>query len=178
MVAKKLTDPAKANALLNEIAKSRDQRIAKAANGQLQFQKLKTAPLELKFTAVDGSEVDFSKLRGKVVLVDFWATWCRPCMAAVPEVVEAYKKLHEKGFEVIGISLDENKQAVLNVTKEKGMTWPQYFDGKGKENTISLQFGIDEIPTMWLFNKQGMLVEADTDSQEDLQTSIEKLLAQ
>src|SRR5271170_2946664 len=114
-----------------------------------------TQPLDLKFTAVDGSQVDLANLRGKVVLIDFWATWCPPCRGEVPNVVAAYQKYHDQGFEVIGISLDQDKDALLSFTKQNGMVWPQYFDGKGWDNTVSKSFGIDSIPAMWLVDKKG-----------------------
>jgi thiol-disulfide isomerase/thioredoxin len=175
-LAKKLTDPAKAHALLEELSKSGNEEVADSAKSELRLEQIKSKPLDLKFKAVDGSEVDIAKLKGKVVLVDFWATWCGPCMMEVPHVVEAYKKLHDKGFEIIGISLDQNKEAMLEVTKAKGMVWPQYFDGKGWKNEISSKFGIESIPAMWLVNKKGILV--NTDAREDLEASIEKLLAE
>jgi len=134
-----------------------------------------TKPLDLKYTAVDGSSVDLSKLRGKVVLVDFWATWCPPCREEVPNVVAAYKKYHDQGFEVVGISLDQDKDALQSFVKDKGMAWPQYFDGKEWENEISSRFGIDAIPAMWLLDKKGMLVT--TDASTDLDAGIAKLLA-
>lgn len=71
------------------------------------------APLELKATAIDGAQIDLSKLRGKVVLLDFWATWCGPCVQEAPKVVATYNKLHDKGFEIVGISLDQNKESVV-----------------------------------------------------------------
>jgi thiol-disulfide isomerase/thioredoxin len=137
---------------------------------------LKTKPLELSFAAVDGKAIDVAKLRGKVVLIDFWATWCGPCVAEVPNVVASYGKLHDKGFEIVGISFDQDKGALEKFTKEKGMTWPQYFDGKGWQNQFGQKFGINSIPRMWLVNKQGMVV--DTNGREDLQTKVEKLLAE
>ncbi len=132
-------------------------------------------PLDLKFTAVDGSKVDLSSLRGKVVLIDFWATWCPPCRGEVPNVVAAYKKYHDKGFDIVGISLDQDKSALLAFTKEHDMTWPQYFDGNGWDNTISKSFGIDSIPAMYLVGKDGKI--ATTNGREDLAAQVEKLLA-
>lgn len=170
------SDPAKADALLAELAKSSNEEVANAAKGQIQQREVTKKPLDIKFTAVDGKEVDASKLRGKVVLVDFWATWCGPCMAEVPNVVATYKKLHDKGFEIVGISLDQSKDNLLSVTKEKGITWPQYFDGKGWQNQISTGYGIDSIPRMWLVNKKGMVV--NTEARENLEGEIEKLLAE
>jgi thiol-disulfide isomerase/thioredoxin len=78
------------------------------------------APIDLKFTAIDGRKVDLETLRGKVVLVDFWASWCQPCMLEIPHVVEAYHRFHDKGFEVVGISFDEDKAALQRTTQAEG----------------------------------------------------------
>ena len=137
---------------------------------------LKSKPLELKFTAVDGREVDLSKMAGKVVLIDFWATWCGPCVAEVPNVVKTYEKLHDKGFEIVGISLDKDKDKLASFTKEKNMAWAQYFDGKGWQNEISTRYGINSIPAMWLVNKKGMVVS--TSARSKLEEAVEKLLAE
>ena len=132
------------------------------------------APLDLKFTSVDGQSIDLSKMRGKVVLVDFWATWCPPCRGEVPNVVAAYQKYHDKGFEIVGISLDQDKDALVAFTKENGMVWPQYFDGKGWDNDISKGFGIDSIPAMWLVGKDGKVIT--TDAGDDLDGQVESAL--
>ncbi len=137
---------------------------------------LKSKPLDLKFTAVDGREVDLSKMAGKVVLIDFWATWCGPCVAEVPNVVKTYEKLHGKGFEIVGISLDQDKVKLESFTKEKNMAWAQYFDGKGWQNEISTRYGINSIPAMWLVNKKGMVVS--TSARGKLEEAVEKLLAE
>ena len=97
-------------------------------------------------------------------------------MGEVPNVVAAYKKYHDKGFEIIGISLDQDKATLLEVTKAKEMTWPQYFDGKGWANTISSTYKIHGIPTMWLINKKGVIVNLD--GRHQLETEIPKLLAE
>ena len=133
-------------------------------------------PLDIHFTAVDGRQVDLAKLKGKVVLIDFWATWCGPCVGEVPDVKAAYEKLHDKGFEIVGISLDNDKNALTDFVKDKGMTWPQYFDGLQWSNKLAVEFGINSIPAMWLVDKQGNL--RDQNARGALEEKVSKLLAE
>ena len=133
-------------------------------------------PVALKFTAIDKREVDLAKMKGKVVLVDFWATWCGPCVAELPEVKEVYEKLHPKGFEIVGISLDADKDTLEEFLKRESMTWPQYFDGLRWQNKISQEFGIDSIPAMWLVDKKGIL--RSQDMRGSLKEQVEKLIAE
>ncbi len=114
--------------------------------------------MDISFTSLKGEEVDLSKMKGKVVLVDFWATWCGPCVAELPHVKDAYSKFHDKGFEIIGISLDQEKAALEGFIEQRDMPWPQYFDGKGWENELSNQFGIRSIPATFLVGKDGKIV--------------------
>lgn len=131
-------------------------------------------PLDIRFTAVDGRKIDLRDLKGKVVMIEFWATWCGPCVAELPRVKKLYDQYHEKGFEIIGVSLDDDKDTLLKFMKKNEMTWPQYFDGKHWNNDLSFRFGIDSVPTEWLVDKKGILRE--TDDRSDLEQVVRGLM--
>jgi len=133
-------------------------------------------PLDIRFTALDGREVDLTKLTGKIVLVEFWSTTCGPCIAQMPRVKAVYEKLHDRGFEVVAISLDDKENALRRFIREKELPWPQHFDGKGWENQFAVRYGIFGIPTMWLVDKRGNL--RDTDARSDLEGRVTLLLAE
>ena len=118
-------------------------------------------PMKIAFTSMKGEEVDLESMNDKVILVDFWATWCGPCVREMPNVVAAHKKYKDQGFEVVGISLDENKAAVEKFVTENGLDWPQYFDGKGWGNEIAQRFGINSIPATFLVGKDGTIVASN-----------------
>jgi thiol-disulfide isomerase/thioredoxin len=153
-------DPERARALYNEVATNEDPELSGAAKAGLELMDMRDKPMELSFTAVDGKKVDLADLRGKVVLIDFWATWCPPCVEEVPSLVETYEKYHAQGFEIVGISLDEDKGALEKFTAQNKMTWPQFFDGKGWENEFAQRFKIQSVPTLWLLDREGKLIDA------------------
>jgi thiol-disulfide isomerase/thioredoxin len=168
-------------AALKKLAADPDKDLAAQAQAALARQQkmadLKTKPIDLKFTAADGHDIDLANYRGKVVLLDFWASWCGPCMGEMPNVVSTYGKLHDKGFEIVGISLDQNKEDMDGALKKQNMTWPQYFDGGGWQNKIANTFGVQAIPAAFLFDKKGMLRETGLRG-EALGEAVEKLLAE
>jgi thiol-disulfide isomerase/thioredoxin len=144
------------------------------AQGHLRKLDLKGNAVDLSFTALDGRKVDLTKLQGKVVLVDFWATWCGPCIVELPKVKAAYDRYQARGFEIIGISFDHNRAALEKFVEQKKLPWPQYFDGKGWQNEFGQEYAIDSIPTMWLIGRDGKV--SDTDARTDLEAKIETLL--
>jgi thiol-disulfide isomerase/thioredoxin len=171
-------DLQKSRALAEEVlkAKGADQEIKDSAQALLSKVNRVGQPLDIKFSALDGREVDLQKLKGKVVLVDFWATWCGPCMRALPDVKATYEKLHGKGFEIVGISYDDNKEALQRTISSENMTWPQHFDEANAGKKFSEEFGVSTIPTMWLVDKKGILREIN--ARTDLAGKVEKLLAE
>ena len=107
---------------------------------------------------LDGKPLSISALKGKIVLVDFWATWCGPCVGEIPNVVKVYEKFHDQGFAIVGISLDQDKDKVTAFLKEKKMAWPQFFDGKGWGNELAAKYGVHSIPATYLLDKEGKIL--------------------
>lgn len=132
--------------------------------------------MEFAFTDLQGEDVDLATMKDKVILVDFWATWCGPCIAAMPDLKQAHASYHEKGFTIIGISLDENLAELETFLSENEIPWPQYFDAQGGENEIAQRYGIRQIPATFLVGKGGIIAAANLHG-EELTTAIEKELA-
>ncbi|RCK78163.1 MAG: Thiol:disulfide interchange protein [Candidatus Ozemobacter sibiricus] len=122
----------------------------------------------------DGQALSLDRFKGKVLLVDFWATWCPPCKAEVPNLVAAYQAYKDKGFEIVGISFDEDKDDLDKYLAENKMAWPQYFDGKGWGNEVGQTYGIRSIPAMYLLDGDGKVLAA---GQELRGGGLEKILA-
>ncbi len=119
-------------------------------------------PLDIAFTAIDGSKIDLANMRGKVVLIDFWTISCGPCIKEMPYTQTMYDKYRSQGFEVIGIAGNDDtaKERVQEIIKKQHATWPQYLD-YGKNATISYHslYNIKSYPTVWLLNKEGKIVD-------------------
>jgi thiol-disulfide isomerase/thioredoxin len=118
--------------------------------------------VEIAGPTVQGPAFDLKALRGKVVLVDFWATWCGPCIAELPNLRAVYDRYHAQGFEVVGVSLDESRERLTEFIRDKQVPWPQIFfdkDGRrGWANPLARRYQVNAIPDMLLVDQDGRLV--------------------
>jgi peroxiredoxin len=138
-----------------------ESEIGKIISGKVRLLKTVGKPPAIAGPTLDGAEIDIASFKGKVVLVDFWATWWEPCVAELPNVKSVYDKYHEQGFEVLAVSLDENGDDVRRFVEQKEVPWPQiYFDEDGKrkwDNPLGQKYGIDAIPATLLVDRDGNL---------------------
>ena len=116
-----------------------------------------TAP-ELVLTSVDGGPISLSSFKGKYVLLDFWASWCAPCRAENPFIVDAYNKYKDKNFTIYGVSLDNNKDAWERAIKDDHITWTQVSDLKGWSSAAAMIYGVQSIPTNFLIDPKGKII--------------------
>jgi thiol-disulfide isomerase/thioredoxin len=124
-----------------------------------------------------GETFSLLDLEGEVVLLDFWATWCVPCLEELPHVKDVYQRYHDQGFEIVGISLDLDEGALRALLEDEGITWPQYFDGRGWENEVAKLYRVEAIPATFLLDRDGVIRYRDPRG-EELERAVAELLAE
>jgi tetratricopeptide (TPR) repeat protein len=112
---------------------------------------------DFKINSTSGQALSLEKLKGKVVLLDFWASWCVPCRVEMPEVRRIWKTYGGDRFVIIGVNLDRNEQAFAAYVKQEEITWPQYFDGQGWNNKMSRLYNVSSIPQTVLIDQNGIV---------------------
>ena len=128
-------------------------------------------PFDLEFTdAIHGSPVSIKGLKGKVVVIDFWATWCGPCIAEMPKMKKLYAEYKDKGVEFIGISLDQPKEKggldkLKDYVAKNGIQWPQYYQGNFWQSEFSSSWGVNSIPCVFLVDAEGNLASIEARGQ-------------
>ena len=110
---------------------------------------------------ITGKPLQLSSYKGKVVLIDFWATWCAPCMGEFPQVQKTYEKYHAKGFDIIGVSLDMDRTKLENFIKEKKVPWQQFNDGKFWDTKLVPLYGVSALPATFLLGRDGKIVKTN-----------------
>jgi peroxiredoxin len=160
-----------------------DPRLTQAAQQNLAMMESERrlaiggTPIPFEVTSLKGKPISPDRYRGKVLLLDFWATWCVPCRQEMPNVKKVYKKYNKEGFEIVGISLDRNKGDLDRYIDSNNITWPQYYDGKYWQNEVATKYGISSIPATYLIDKSGKIRYKSLRGPQ-LERAVQKLLAE
>ncbi|MBS1932675.1 MAG: TlpA family protein disulfide reductase [Bacteroidetes bacterium] len=139
-----------------------------------QAKKGKPAP-EISLPGFDGKIINLYDLKGEIVLIDFWASWCGPCRRNNPKLVELYKKYHDRGFEIYGISIDSNAANWKQAVQQDQLPWIQVNDNKGWYAPSTITYDVNAIPASYLLDKDGIIRLIDFD-ERNIESKLKSLL--
>jgi peroxiredoxin len=143
---------------------------------QAQIKKGQAAPA-IMLPDTEGRPLSLNSLRGNVVLLDFWASWCGPCRANNPNLITLYEKFRGKGFEILGVSIDKSKADWKKAIEKDGLSWLQVLDPGGWNAQSTEDYGVDAIPASFLIDKKGVVRGVNLEGRE-LEATVRKLLTQ
>lgn len=171
------SSPEKAAELAHDIITgSTSEKLRASAEAMINRAQRIGKPLRVKFKGIEGREIDTAKLKGKVIVLHFWATWAASAIADLDRLRELELKHAGRGLILLGISVDREKSALAGFVDYKNISWPQFFDEANKENRIATTLGITSIPAIWLIDKKGIV--RDTNASSNLERAVAELLAE
>lgn len=130
-----------------------------------------------KFQTVNGDDISLSNLKGQFVILEFWATWCGPCIPEIPHLKYLYENYQNSGFTIVGISLDEDRETLMNFIEDREIPWPQIYVEDGWEAELSRMYNVSGIPRMYLLDPDGNIIERDLRG-EEMVSKVESLIAE
>jgi len=133
--------------------------------GRAQLRVGETVP-EIELPGIKDSIIRLSSLNGKVILIDFWASWCGPCRAANPYLQKLYSKYKDKGFEIFAVSLDTKSKEWLKAIKQDKLRYTQVIDNSGWRSKVAERYFVDQLPTNFLLDRTGKIVAIDLEGKE------------
>ena len=146
-----------------------------AVKGQGPIPNITDNRLDFTVAGIKGDSIQLSSLKGKVFLLDFWASWCGPCRYSNKQLVKFYSKYKDKGFEILSVSLDDEKSAWKKAVAKDKITWMQGFDKGGWDSFAAMKWQVDALPSSFLINKNGDVVGINLEK-DDLEKKIKELL--
>ncbi|MAT15262.1 MAG: thioredoxin [Planctomyces sp.] len=149
--------------------------VAKRAQGALKRLNSQGQPFSLTGSGLGGGKISSSQFKGKVLLVVYWATWSNRCQEDLPLLKELYEEYHSRGFEILGVNIDQTPENVRPFLQQQKISWPQIYDPGGDESPAAMEYGIIMVPTMFLVDKTGT-VQSRPGNVEDLQKLLPELL--
>jgi len=178
--ASQLAQKAKLSALETELLDKLEKDYSQDPQANMYLRHMGRHPkFVAELTLTDGKKLSLpDDLLGKVVVIDFWATWCGPCIGELPHMKKVYAQYKDKGVAFVGVSLDkpDQKQHLIDFVKKNEMAWPQSYSGKYWEDPTARQYGVKGIPSIWVIGKDGKVVSDN--AREDLEGTLDKALAE